>query len=1447
MSADKVTWEQFMICNNEAQGINLRFEDLCRQLFENEFLAENKICRHVHCNPNNAGLEADPVYDESNQRYIGYQAKFFCDRISYSDIKDSAEKIIMYYSGKVDHVVLFCNKIVSLNNEKFNETVRMLNEAHISIELISDVSVLDLVRKYPYLGVYYFKNHSLNMEWFCKHTDEIISKLGERYNENLNVDTTAARYLSLFAHDEKAVAYCNDKKEKLIYRIGELQKKSKEFERCLIVMHNEVSEITEVKMDTIEETLQWEQRVVDRTKDEIEELEKKRVEIQKQLKCLYDELRALGTGRTCKTKEEHKKKCGELQDRISCFENEIRVLDEICALPSELNISNDEKNALQRKVLFVEGKAGCGKSHMLANETIELLKDGRYALLLIGGDYLDSCIIHEQIMKGLRLDCSLEELLDILEVWGSLNRCIVPVAIDALNETWHKELWMVGLPDILSKINAMQYVRMVVTYREEYRKLIIEEENISKYSVCMIKHNGFKDNSFEAMKKFMNHYGIPFSAVHIFNTSISNPLFLTLYCKTYQGDDVGLDVLYERILKRANQNIHKNLVDFIREKGYDATEDLVSPIICGIADFILQTGKKSLSQQEIMGLSVWKEYQLPARPFVTQLIRENILHDYVYDDATRLFFSYDQMNDFYCAKKIVQSFTLKNSTREYLVKEVLGISEGRISNYSNRDLFINGCAAYESKFNEECIELIDEIADEWDRKTLFEDYIDSLQWRQCDSITIDYLLELCKKYSPDIAVFWNMLITNSVKRKNPLNAEALHEYLMKQSLCWRDYIWTTYINELGEDNAQRLVQLISMYNEGEYLEGADEEQLELLLVLLSWCLTSTNRKFRDITSKAMIEVLRNQFGLCEKLLDRFSMVNDPYVIQRLYGVVFGACVKRDAEQKTIYKDLVDYVYNNIFDQEMVYPDILLRDYSRLIIERYFFEYPEEQDNYDYKKIVPPYRSEAIPQIEDQGYLSKEYSGGIYSILHSMKFEGMGLYGDFGRYVFQAALQNYDVNQPEVFNYAMSYILNDLGYDEKLFGTYDKSIGRYGYSRHSVAKVERIGKKYQWIAMYNILARVSDHCTMIARFGSEKERLQFEGAWEPFVRDFDPTLNEYFVYCADAPVFESVQQHMEDAERKNIVIRPEEGWLNIEDEFFDYMKKDLMLEGSDGEKWIVLNKYSDIGRSNLATNKLMKWFWLYGYFVTEEQLRILQKTTEKNISLLNSDITWIPETYSIFHREFPWAPSCEAINQWAWKEVEVKTGERKTVTKTWEVPVFSNIEELLERDIIEDSDKDEVPEGVSKLTITLKTQTITREEDVTENIGKILSAAVDLRWEEEYDCSKKETITCRVPCAEIINELKLSQQQYDGCFYDSSGDLIVFDSSLTNQKAGLIIRKDYLDDFLNKMNMRLVWIVQGAKEIHTKNLSIEDWRDWTGLLIYDGTRVSGTFFNVERQD
>ena len=230
------------------------------------------------------------------------------------------------------------------------------------------------------------------------------------------------------------------------------------------------------------------------------------------------------------------------------------------------------------------------------------------------------------------------------------------------------------------------------------------------------------------------------------------------------------------------------------------------------------------------------------------------------------------------------------------------------------------------------------------------------------------------------------------------------------------------------------------------------------------------------------------------------------------------------ENKEVFKSLVYFIFENIFNKDIVFPDILLRDYARLIIEQYLMEYPDELQEYDLERIKPPYKSIPIPDIKDEKYSDKIYEKGLSWIQHSMRFEGIGMYGDFGRYVFQSALRDFEVDGYKIFNYAMYYIINELGYSGELFDDYDTSMFRLTYDRHYVLKTERIGKKYQWISMYNILARVSDYCVMKS-VGSMEEDVSYEGPWNPYVRDFDPTLNEHNLVCEDVPFFVEVKEHM----------------------------------------------------------------------------------------------------------------------------------------------------------------------------------------------------------------------------------------------------------------------------------------------------------------------------------
>ncbi|SDF10678.1 hypothetical protein [Sporomusa acidovorans] len=1185
MVVDKVTWEQFSACTNDTRGIRYRFEDLCRQLFEYEFLSGNKVHKYVHSNPNNAGLESEPIYDETNQRRIGYQVKFFDNGVDYGQIQHSAEKIVQYYKGQVEHVYIFSNKAITADCQSYKKVVEILADANISTELITDTTVLDIVRKYHNLSLYYFGQNYVNREWFELHTKEILAKLGERYNDELNVDTKAALELSLFLHDESAVRYLNDKKTHTIDLLAQMNWKYDKYETYKEKVEVVVKSIGDVTQFNILEAIGWNDVIQNRLKDEVEKFRININKISEEREMLLSDIQ--------KVENEEKRK--KIWNKISNLRDEMDVFETLIGLSDSLKLTDKEMELLSTKILIVEGNAGVGKSHLLANETMKLLANNRKALMLVGGDYLDNNPILEQIRSNMFISYSFFELIDLLNIDGENSNCVIPIFIDAINETWNTKLWKPVIPLLFNKIRELENVRLVLSFRSEYRKVLLGEGELKGNDVCNIVHRGFAEESFQATQIFLNYYGIPFTPLQMFNHSITNPLFLTLYCKTYQGDDIDFPVLYERILSVANDNIHKNMTSALTTAGYDVCDDVVAPVILSLADHIIKTGHRYFSKDEISDLSIWKTNGIVLQPFVQNLVRENILHNYLYGEEERLYFAYDQMNDYYCAKAILKKCASKEELRKYIEEHVLALSESRQIKYENRDIFIYICILYAEKYGDECIDIIDKIEEDCEREDLFAAYIDSFQSRKCHNVTTEQFFDMCNKYKAQPEKVWDMLIGNSLKLNCNFNADALHEVLMAYPLNKRDYLWTEYINGLEFDSENRLIQLIKMYNEGNGLAFSGKKQLELLLTLLGWLLTSSSRWLRDTTAKAMVEIIKNNFFMSEILLKKFEMVNDPYVIQRLYGIVWGACVKRKDKNKIVFETLAAYIYNHVFQSEFVYPDILMRDYARLTMERFLYEFPEEESHYLRSLIEPPYVSKKIPKINEQGYLDGSYGSGLYQIIHSMKFEGMGMYGDFGRYTFQSALRDFEVDHKQIFNYAIYFIINDLGYDDELFGDYDNSLGGYNYNRHTTAKVERIGKKYQWISMYNILARIADHCER-RDYYSDEELQKYDGPWDPYVRDFDPSLNEFFMKNEDFPIFGGIKVDEESfkGENEKMIHSKKDGkkWIEEYPEFFDYQKGELITKDENGKEWVVLLKYADTNRKKAYKEKVQTWNWIY---------------------------------------------------------------------------------------------------------------------------------------------------------------------------------------------------------------------------------------------------------------
>lgn len=1370
----QIDWNSFANYNQDARGIQFKFEDLCRQLFQNEFLSGNKKPCHLHSNPNNPGLETEPVYDEIRKQNIGFQSKYFETKADYKQIQSSVEKIISNYKGQLDCVYLYCNK--DLNSSSLERSKRSLEEAHISLELITNNGILDQVRKSKnhYLALYYFGNHQLSLNWFIEKARSTMDTMGERYNSKFNVETNTSNALSLFVRDSGAAEIINAKKSRLIDEIEEKLRHDWEGRKYLYVLRDAVSSLPDVVQSTIEDAFEWKKMLEEKVETDLEKVKQKRETLQQEQRN-YDNK----SDKLSLLEEKRKDEWNRAQ--------KIQALTDLMSLPGKVAVMGPEELLLKTKVLAIHGNAGVGKTQLLAHEAKSLLDEGRPVLLLAGGNYLEANFLDGQIMKDLQLDFQFDDLLDILEAIGERQNVIVPVFIDALNETWHFQLWKKFIRNIVDKVRSLSMVRLVISYRSEYAKSIFSDsvlKEIEEKKIIALLYKGLTGK--DAVSQFLDYYHIPFSTMEDLEYGVENPLFLTLFCKLgNNGVSVGFPDVYERIIDSADDKIHEAL--HLNENGYVMGDGLLHTLLTDIVKVMLKKGKRFITPKEILGLSFWDNSGLSPKTFVAQLERERILADGSFADQKIYFFAFDQMNDYFGAKIFVKSHTGKEDLREALVKEVLGIKNGTLENPGNVDLFVHACAFYAAKYREECIDLIGELSLSEDKRFIFSRYITSLQWRKQKHIHVssDEFIDLLAKYPFQNESLWKMLIGNSLKIDHILNANFLHRYLMQYSLKTRDYQWTIYINQMTEKD--RLVQLVDKYQKGDSLNKLDNQQIWLLLILFGWLLCSSNRKLRDCTSKAMIEILKNHFSLCQPLLEKFERVNDPYVLERLYGVVFGACCKRETEDKSCFQELALYVYNHVFDQETVYPDILLRDYARMIIERFVYECPRNIGGMKKEKWVPPYQSAPIPviQIEYVEKIKENCGMGEILILRSMKFAGMGgVYGDFGRYIFQSAVQRFAVNDKEIYRYAVYFIFHELGYSDDYFGDYDFSC--IEYDRSCTIKTERIGKKYEWIVMHNILARVADNYQIDNRYDLWRGE-QYEGPWELSIRDFDPTLNAKPMIQSEVMHHASInffQTDIEatDASAEGLTKGNAESWLNQKGQILEEVKRSRLFSGINQDTGVAFTSFMSSGSIDKAGKYI--WVWAYAYFVTSTQKSVLKKALENNFKSIDPSLTCFRPMTDVFNREYSWAPSCKVYNE-----------------------------------------SDRISVGIDSGAVRL---------------GEILCADSELLWENEYDGSKDEIVRRRVPCTEIMEMFKLRQGDADGIFLDEEGKLAAYNLEFsTSRESCLVVRKNLLDKFQKEKKLHLVWILKAGKEIHDDDGGILGESCWSGLIAYSSKGVTGS--------
>jgi hypothetical protein len=616
----------------------------------------------------------------------------------------------------------------------------------------------------------------------------------------------------------------------------------------------------------------------------------------------------------------------------------------------------------------------------------------------------------------------------------------------------------------------------------------------------------------------------------------------------------------------------------------------------------------------------------------------------------------------------------------------------------------------------------------------------------------------------------------------------------------RDAWWTQIIHFWYTENTS-LKRLID-WAWGASTDHISNESLRLTSIMISWFFVSTNRTLRDSASKSLISLLQNRIPILIKILDKFKSINDPYILERLYGIAYGITLRTN--HKNDIEDLAYFVYNNIFESEEVYPHVLLRDYARGIIEYSLYQNPSL--NIEIEKIRPPYNSSFPKSLPENGEIEKKYDvdhdhpefhekyyssqNNILSSMMTNESRRHGLYGDFGRYVFHRAVGYWELDSQRLSNWAVKKIFEEYGYDVNKHGAFDSQRKKHTNNRHYLQE-ERIGKKYQWIAFYDILARLADNYPKYESYIMSEEKEEYNGPWNPFVRNFDPTIlisqtnEEKFEKESTNWWFNTVYSNWNLQKRD---------WIHKIDDLPDPSN---IIEKTDnnGNKWLNLEIYPEwaepkqLGKERFAHSHKRLWYQIRSYLINEEDFKKVKAWgTEQNFMG-----GWMPESenfYEIFYREYYWSP--------AYKDIKNYNLENK---------FWSQIHD---------------PESGELITNTICT---------TESY----------LWEAQYDASKEEAIKILMPSGKLYKDLDMEFSDREGEFVKNN-TLICFDPSVNNKSpACCLIDKNEIIEYLEKNNLQIVWTVLGEKQILGREEDINPStgrQEISGFYYFDNNQITG---------
>jgi hypothetical protein len=471
----------------------------------------------------------------------------------------------------------------------------------------------------------------------------------------------------------------------------------------------------------------------------------------------------------------------------------------------------------------------------------------------------------------------------------------------------------------------------------------------------------------------------------------------------------------------------------------------------------------------------------------------------------------------------------------------------------------------------------------------------------------------------------------------------------------------------------------------------------------------------------------------------------------------------------------------------------MRDYARHLIDMADLHHPGLFSDDKLEVARPPYDGGDIAEW-GEAEKTKSTVSGVGPIL--MDFENYTL----GQLVPDR--RNYDDEHEEYKKLkAKAYWrIYDLGWSMDRFGKIDRRIQRIqSHSRHNQAgKTDRYGKKYSWIAFFELYGHRRDHDAL-----DEWEERLADVDIDPSFPEPPPPLQLIDEDWLGAPQNET-KEWIENGEEPSLV---------------PYLVLDE-IQHEEGP-WVLLSSFFD---HDDASRERDLWFRVRTTLVNEEEIGEVMEQSEKIKNRVH-EVNAAPSRHYTFAGEVPWAdtfPENREIKVGEVHDQRTYSIEKKEAVSsvTFQVPESRSENNESREDEYEKESDDQA--ALTEFEVEIPTRREWKIECKT--YTRVLVPIWRNEW-EDYHNEINQGPRGEVPARQLSDALELVSQPQTYDLYDSCGRRASAATHFEAEENGvkrsqrfLFIRKDLLDQYLEQNDQQLLIWVAGERQYSVKAFS-----------------------------